>query len=164
MRVETHAGARILLLCAAALLTLVSESLTQTRLPAVASSNSSWKLSYAPYAYPHPLQSAWVSSCEDTHAASSHSRADVQAAVNRADDDDCVTIPAGDGAETWTSAVSWANKRIQIIGPGETNLTITCSRTCIAVTVNATPARPFRVSALTFAWSGPQNIISGVSS
>jgi hypothetical protein len=88
----------------------------------------------------------------------------VQAAVNRADDDDCVTIPAGDGTETWTSPVSWANKRIQIIGPGQANLTITCTRTCIAVTVNRTPARPFRVSGLTFAWSGPQNIISGVSS
>jgi hypothetical protein len=154
----------IVLLCVAALLTAVSESLTQTSVPSVASGAGSWRLSYTPYAYPHPLQSAWVSSCEDTRAASSPSRADVQAAVNRADDDDCVTIPAGDGTETWTSPVSWANKRIQIIGPGQANLTITCTRTCIAVTVNRTPARPFRVSGLTFAWSGPQNIISGVSS
>jgi hypothetical protein len=154
----------ILLLCAAALLAQESESLTQTRVPSIASGSGSWTLSYTPYAYPHPLQTAWVSSCKETRAAASPSRSDVQSAVNKAHDDDCVTIPAGGGAETWTSPVSLTNKRIQIIGPGEADLTITCRGTCIAVTVDRTPARPFRVSGLTFAWSGQQNIITGVSS
>jgi hypothetical protein len=153
----------ILLLCAAASLALAS-ALAQSKPSSSGSGISNWQLSYTPYAYPHPLQSAWVSRCKNTRAARSHSQADVQSAVDKAGDDDCVTIPAGDGEETWASAVSWTDKRIQLIGPGEANLTITCRATCIAVRVGRTPARPFRVSALTFAWSGPQNIISGVAS
>lgn len=71
---------------------------------------------------PEPVLSSWA--CEDTHVAASHSNADVQSAVNAADDGDCVTVPAGDGDVTWTSAVTVSAKNIQVVGPGAGSLTV----------------------------------------
>lgn len=62
--------------------------------------------------------------CEDTHVASTHSQADVQTAVNAADDGDCVSVPVGDGDVTWASSVNITSKCIQLVGPGSGSLIV----------------------------------------
>ncbi len=56
------------------------------------------------------------SASANTIQASSCSRADVQAAINQAQDGDTVLVPAGEC--TWNSEVSIQNKTITLIGAG----------------------------------------------
>jgi hypothetical protein len=132
---------------------------------------SAWAVHYEPLTYPHPLQATYDEDlCENDinvtvdmlGVTPSHARADVVLAINDADDDDCVFIPAVDGAETWSSGVSVLNERLQIIGPGESSLTITCTAQCITFRNSASPTKPFRLSGLTFVGTG-EDMISVLS-
>lgn len=115
---------------------------------------AAWEVAYTPYAMPHPLQAAWVSSCANTvnvtvgglGVTPSHARTDVLAAINAASDDDCIMVPAVDGTEDWASSIAWSNKRLQIIGPGYANLKLTCHAYCFSYTASSSPTKPVRIS------------------
>lgn len=75
---------------------------------------------YQPYTYPHPLTQTNIIS------AASCSQADVQNAINSAQDGDTIQIPAG--SCTWSSAVT-VTKGITLMGSGETSTVITADNT-----------------------------------
>jgi hypothetical protein len=60
----------------------------------------------------------------DPYTANSHSRADVAACITQVDPGATVNVPAGDGVETWASAIT-INKTVKLMGPGKSNLAIT---------------------------------------
>jgi hypothetical protein len=73
------------------------------------------------------------------------SQANVQSAVNAAQDGDTVSVPAGSCA--WSSAVSWTNKNVKVIGAGIGNTVITPANGAFSVT--ATTKGAFRISGMT---------------
>lgn len=75
-------------------------------------------------------------------------RASVASCVSQASDGDTINVSAGDGTETWNAGVTWANKGLKLVGPGEDNLTVTCpNNTCVQLTGTQNGSR---ISGLTF--------------
>ena len=98
----------------------------------------------------------WISNVSAvTINAASCSQADVQRAVNSAQNGDTVSIPPG--SCQWAANVSWSNKNISVIGAGIGNTTITANSG--AFDINAT-TKPFRISGFTFTWSSTAEIIT----
>ncbi|HXY55763.1 MAG TPA: hypothetical protein VEM40_13950 [Nitrospirota bacterium] len=78
-------------------------------------------------------------------AAKSCSQIDVQDAINAAIDEDIVSIPPGTG--NWSTAVSWADKNIRVIGAGEGKTIINVGS--LGFSIIADNKAAFRISAMT---------------
>ena len=79
--------------------------------------------------------------------------ADLQECLNEATlkDGDTINVIAGDGAATWATSADISATDLNIIGPGETLLDITCTAaTCISIGVNSGVSSNSRVSGFTF--------------
>ena len=94
-----------------------------------------------------------------TITAASCQQPAVQAAVNSANSGDTVNIPAG--SCTWTTAVSWENKNISLMGAGigQTVITGDFAR-MFAIYITNTASGAFRVSGMTLA--GTSNLTNEV--
>jgi hypothetical protein len=89
-----------------------------------------------------------------TFVAASSAHDDVQNAVNAAGNGDTVQIPAG--MATWTSAVSWTNKNVTVLGAGKDNTVITCQE-CFKITsnVNTSQYSHWRLTGMTLKGAAP---------
>ena len=86
-----------------------------------------------------------------TWTTDGNERADVVECVTAASSGDTINVIAGDGAATWATAVDISTKNLNIIGPGQTSLDVTCtSDTCINIGVNSGVSSNSRVSGFTF--------------
>lgn len=106
---------------------------------------------------PYIAQAACVA--DGANWASTPDLASVQSCHDQADEGDTITVSAGDGTETWTAQLA-ITKKVQIIGPGAANLTITANFTptctsfgsaCALIYYNytGTSANLFRLSGFT---------------
>lgn len=89
-----------------------------------------------------------------TITAASCSQANVQSAINSAASGDTVAIPAG--SCTWSSAVSWTNKSIAVVGAGKDVTIISCGA-CFNITSNlsSSAASQWRLSSMTLQGAAP---------
>ena len=88
----------------------------------------------------------------------SHSDNDIQDCLDIAIDGDTITVPAGDGTETWDSGLN-ITKAITLQGPGKANLTIDCdtgatlydsSRATLCVDVDVSTGTLWRITGFSF--------------
>ncbi len=97
----------------------------------------------------------WVSNARAaTINAASCSQANVQSAVNSATNGDTVNVP--EGSCTWSSAVSWTNKSVAVIGAGKDVTNITCVA-CLKIASNLTTngGSQWRLSGMTLKGTAP---------
>lgn len=124
-----------------------------------------WAVSYTPLTYPHPLQASYTdAACTSSDTAASSSRDDVQTKVTAAVDDGCVYIPDDGASVTWATPVTITNKRIQLIGPGEANLDITCTGACVQISNSSGNVKTFRLTAMKMLCDGTDCINMGATS
>ena len=93
--------------------------------------------------------------------AASHSYADVAACIADSTYDDTITVPAGDGSETWASTLV-ISKGVHLSGPGSGSLTISTHASLgISLTPDATSVtngHVFEISGFTFDGSSSDDV------
>jgi hypothetical protein len=103
------------------------------------------------------------------YTADSNSVADIQGCHNGASDGDTINVPSGTGTVTWSSQLA-ITKKIALIGPGYSSLTITSDYgTNTSYLISYTPSSPsasntFRISGFTFDANNEHSIFKATNS
>jgi hypothetical protein len=99
---------------------------------------------------PYSVHAACVA--DGSNWATTPDYASVASCVSQSDPEDTITVSAGDGTETWSSALT-ITKGINLIGPGKTNLTVTLTATGASIVYdpsNYATDYTFRITGFTF--------------
>ncbi len=93
-----------------------------------------------------------------TIKAASCSQSNVQTAINSAADGDTVSVPAGSCA--WSSAISWTDRNVAVIGAGKDATTISCPNSCFSIISNSSTSAysKWRISNMTLQGPAPGSI------